>query len=63
MKLGASRGFCQGSVPGPMMGDTLSGVVAWRMWPSRVDRFRVVDPRPGKPHLYKSDTTVIVTSV
>ena len=45
--------FCWGSVPGLMMGDTPSGVVAWRMWPSRVDRLRVVETRPGEPNLYR----------
>ena len=44
------------------MGDTPSGVVARRMWPLRVDRLRVVDPRPGKPHLYRA-MTVFITSV
>ena len=31
----------RGSVPGPMMGDTPSGVVARRTWPSRVGHLRV----------------------
>ena len=38
----------------PMMGDTPSGVVARRMWPSRVDRLRVVDTRPRGLHLYRA---------
>ena len=59
---GSQPGGCQGSVLGLMMGDTPSGVVARRMWPSRVDRLRVVDPRPGKPHLCRA-MTVIITSV
>ena len=63
MKLGAGRGFCQRSVPGPMMGNTPWGVVAWRMWPSRVDRLRVVDPRPGEPQPVQSDTTVFIALV
>ena len=48
---------------GPMMGDTPSGVVAWRMWPSRVDRLQVVDPRTRQTPPVQSDTTVIITSV
>ena len=34
------------------MGDTPSGVVARRVWPSRVDRLRVVDPRPNLHRRY-----------
>ena len=36
-------------MPGPMMGDTPSGVVALRMWPSGVGHLRVSDPRPRGP--------------
>ena len=39
--LPVAPGVCRGSVPGPMMGDTPSGVVARRMWPSRVGHLRV----------------------
>ena len=45
------------------MGDTPSGVVARRMWPSRVDRLRVVDPRPGEPQPVQSDAKNIITFV
>ena len=38
-------GGLQGQRDSPLMGDTPSRVVARRMWPSRVDRLRVVDPR------------------
>ena len=51
MKLGAYQGFCQGSVPGLTVGDTSSGVVARRMWPSRVGLLWKSCPRggPGEP--------------
>ena len=39
----------RGSVPGPMMGDTPSGVVARRMWPSRVASFGRVTHAPADP--------------
>ena len=45
------------------MGDTPSGVVARRMWPSRVHRLRVVDLHPGEPQSVQSDATNIITFV
>ena len=52
-----------GQGAGSMMGDTPSGVVAGRMWPSCVDRLRVVDPRPQRSPPVQSDATNIVTFV
>ena len=53
--LRVAPGVCRGSVPGPMMGDTPSGVVARRMWPSRVASFGRVTHAPADPRaLYRA---------
>ena len=46
-------------MPGPMVVDTPSGVVARRMWPSRVDLLRVVDPRPPVQKILRSTVAFV----
>ena len=50
-------------MPGPMMGDTPSGVVAVRMWPSRVASFGRVTHAPADPEPCTERATVFITSV
>ena len=61
--LRVAPGVCRCSVPGPMMGDTSSGVVARRMWPSSVASFGSVTHAPADPRVLYRDTAVNITSV